>query len=268
MIEHSQTLSSTQIESEARQALAQFLTPPRKPPSESEQAVLASANLFSIPFGSIDLRAFCWGTGDTVLLVHGWGGYGLQMSGFVDPLVSAGYRVIAFDAPAHGDTEGIQTNGIELAHALSAIARQQGPLAGIIAHSLGAASTTLALSEGMQAQKVVYLGAICWLSNAATVFARRAKLSTEVEAAFRDLFELHYGRDIWHKFAVDRTQRNPASSALLIHDLKDREVSFEESRAIASVWSGARLIETSGLGHRRILRNESVIQQAVDFMTI
>jgi Alpha/beta hydrolase family len=267
-MEHSQTLSSTQIETEARQALAQFLTPPKKPPSASEQDMLARSTLFSIPFGSIDIRAFAWGRGEPVLLVHGWGGYGLQLSGFVDPLVSAGYRVIAFDAPAHGDTEGIQTNGIELAHAISAIARHQGPLTGIIAHSLGAASTTLALSEGMQTDKVVYLGAMCWLSNAAKVFSRRSKLSTEVETAFRGLFELQFGRDIWHRFAVDRSQHNPASSALLIHDLKDREVSFEESRAIASVWSGARLIETSGLGHQRILRNESVIQQAVDFMTI
>jgi alpha-beta hydrolase superfamily lysophospholipase len=266
MMEHSQTLSPTQIESEARQALDRFLTPPINAPTESEQAVLANANLFSVPFGSIELRACAWGTGDPVLLAHGWGGYGLQLSGFVEPLVSAGYQVIAFDAPAHGDTEGLQTNGMEMARAISAVARNHGPLTGIIAHSLGAASTTLALSEGMQADKVVYIGAMCWLSNAAKVFSRRAKLSPDVEAAFRELFELEYGRDIWQKFAVDSSQHNPASSALLFHDLRDREVSFEESRAIASAWSGARSIETSGLGHRRILRDESVIQQAVDFI--
>lgn len=266
-MENSQTLSSAQIESEARQALEQFLTPPKTPPSESEQAVLTRSTLFSIPFGSIDIRAFAWGTGEPVLLVHGWGGYGLQLSGFIDPLVNAGYRVIAFDAPAHGETEGIYTNGMEMARAISAIARHQGPLGGIIAHSLGAASTTLALGEGMQTDKVVYLGAMCWLSNAAKVFARRAKLSPEVEAAFRDLFELEYGRDIWQKFAVDPLHCNLSSSALVIHDLKDREVSVEESRAIALAWSGARSIETSGLGHRRILRDEAVIQQAVDFMS-
>jgi pimeloyl-ACP methyl ester carboxylesterase len=35
-----------------------------------------------------------------VLLVHGWGGNAAQMRAFVFPLLSAGYRVIAYDRPA------------------------------------------------------------------------------------------------------------------------------------------------------------------------
>jgi pimeloyl-ACP methyl ester carboxylesterase len=261
-------LLSTQIETEAQKALEEFLTPPKKPLSESEQAILAQATLFSVPFGSINLHTFGWGEGPTVLLVHGWGGYGLQLNGFVNPLVKAGYRVLAFDAPAHGDTAGVQTSGLEMAQAITAVAQHQAPIAGVIAHSLGAASTTLALKEGMQAHKVVYLGAICWLSNATATFARRSKLSKEVELALRNLFEVQFGQDIWQRFAVDRTAQNLSIPALLCHDRSDREVSLEESQAIAQAWSGARLIETSGLGHRRILRNESVIQQVVNFMTL
>jgi pimeloyl-ACP methyl ester carboxylesterase len=111
-------------------------------------------------------------------------------------------------------------------------------------------------------------GAICWLSNATTTFARRSKLSAEVESALRNLFEVQFGQDIWQKFAVDRTAQNLSIPALLFHDRCDHEVSLAESQAIAQGWSGARLIETSGLGHRRILRAESVIQQVVDFMTL
>jgi pimeloyl-ACP methyl ester carboxylesterase len=267
MMKHPETVFSAQVEQEAQRALEEFLTPTRKPLSESEQALLEQATSFSVPFGSMNIKAFRWGKGSTILLAHGWGGYGLQLGEFVHPLLKAGYQVLAFDAPAHGSTAGVQTSGLELAQAIAAVAQHQA-VEGIIAHSLGAASTTLALSEGMKARKVIYLGAICRLANTATVFAKRARLSTETEEAFRRLFEARFGQDIWQRFATDQTVKSLVIPALLFHDRGDREVAFEESHTIAQAWPSARLIETSGLGHRRILRNESVIQQTVDFMTI
>jgi pimeloyl-ACP methyl ester carboxylesterase len=266
-MQHSTTAFSTQVEREAQQALENFLTPPRKPLSEAEQAMLDQATSFLIPFGAININAFQWGTGPTVMLVHGWGGYGLQLAEFVNPLLAAGYQVLAFDAPAHGSTTGVQTNGFELAEAIATIAQHQGSIESIIAHSLGATSTTLALSEGLKTGKVVCIGAICWLSNALTVFAKRARLSVELEEVFRSLFEKKFGQDAWPRFAADRTAQTLSIPALLFHDRRDREVSFEESVAIAQSWSGARLVETAGLGHRRILRDDAVIQQTVDFLT-
>lgn len=120
----------------------------------------------------------------------------------------------------------------------------------------------------MKANRVVYLGAICRLSNNVTVFAKRARLSTETEEAFRRLFETRFGQDIWQRFAIDQTAKNLSIPALLFHDRGDREVSVAESNTIVQAWPSAHLIETSGLGHRRILRNEAVIQQTVDFLTI
>ena len=40
------------------------------------------------------------------LLVHGWEGRGAQLGSLVGPLVEAGLSVVAFDAPAHGDSPG------------------------------------------------------------------------------------------------------------------------------------------------------------------
>lgn len=114
-MEHPETVFSAQVEREAQQALEEFLTPAKKPLSESEQALLESATSFSVPFGSVNIHAFRWGTGATILLVHGWGGYGLQLGAFVHPLLKAGYQVLAFDAPAHGNTVGVQSSGLELA---------------------------------------------------------------------------------------------------------------------------------------------------------
>jgi pimeloyl-ACP methyl ester carboxylesterase len=286
MIQQAETVFSPQVEQAGRVALEQFVTPPpARPLSEPEQALLDQATLLSIPFEAININAFYWGEGPTVMLVHGWGGYGLQLGEFINPLLAAGYRVLAFDAPAHGSTEGVQTNGFELAQAISAVADYysakflqpiaegaseaiaEGAIEGIIAHSLGATSTTLALSRGLKTNNVVYLGAICWLSNALTVFAKRARLKAEVEAALRHFFLEEFGQDVWLRYAVDQTAMNLTVPVALFHDRRDRDAAFAESVAIAQVWKGAQLIETAGLGHRRILRDEAVIQQAIDFIS-
>jgi pimeloyl-ACP methyl ester carboxylesterase len=256
-----------ELAASARQALTDFLTPPQQPLTDAERELLASGTSISVPFGAIDIQAFSWGKGtEAVLLVHGWGGYGLQWRNFIEPLVRSGYRVVTFDAPAHGSTAGVQTNGFEMAEAISMVARHQGSFAATIAHSLGAASTTLALSAGMQTGKVVYLGAVCWLANAAKLFAKRARLSEEVESAFIDLAQVQFGRDLWERFSIETTAKNLTIPALLFHDSRDREVAIGESQAIAKIWSGAQLVATSGLGHRRILNDESVIRSTIEFL--
>jgi hypothetical protein len=53
---------------------------------------------------------------------------------------------------------------------------------------------------------------------------------------------------------------------LVVHDRDDREVPFADGAAIAAVWPGARFLETSGLGHRRVLRDPAVVEAVVDFV--
>ncbi|MGV9195387.1 alpha/beta hydrolase [Microbacterium sp. MC2] len=51
-----------------------------------------------------------WGDGDrTVVLIHGWNGRASQFATLARELVAEGYRVVAFDAPAHGASSGRHT---------------------------------------------------------------------------------------------------------------------------------------------------------------
>lgn len=52
--------------------------------------------------GGAPVTTYAWGEGPAVLLVHGWSSHTGCMAGFVDPLLERGFRVVAFDAPAHG----------------------------------------------------------------------------------------------------------------------------------------------------------------------
>jgi hypothetical protein len=54
---------------------------------------------------------------------------------------------------------------------------------------------------------------------------------------------------------------------LVVHDQGDRETSWAGGRQIARAWPGARMVSTSRLGHRRILRDPAVIAEVVGFLT-
>ena len=53
---------------------------------------------------------------------------------------------------------------------------------------------------------------------------------------------------------------------LLIHDDHDVDIAWQEGHAVAQAWKNATFIRTSGLGHRRILRDATVVEAAVGFI--
>ncbi|WP_455604653.1 alpha/beta hydrolase, partial [Cellulosimicrobium funkei] len=104
------------------------------------------------------------GTG-VVYLAHGWGGRRGQLGAFVEPLRAAGHRVVAFDAPSHGDSGpgrlGPRRSTMpELADALAAVVREHGEATAVVAHSLGTATTVLAVREGLPAGRLENVAAI------------------------------------------------------------------------------------------------------------
>ena len=62
------------------------------------------------------------------------------------------------------------------------------------------------------------------------------------------------------------TGNMPTPPLLLVHDGQDAETGWADSEAIARAWPGARLVTTSGLGHRRILRDPEVVAEVTGFV--
>jgi hypothetical protein len=116
----------------------------------SEEAVLRSGEPFRLRAAGFDLAAWSWGDGPVVVLHHGWHGSAAHMAAFVRPLVGSGFRVVAYDAPAHGESPGRTSAAPELARALSAVAAALGGLHGVVAHSVGGAATMLAVRTGLK----------------------------------------------------------------------------------------------------------------------
>jgi predicted alpha/beta hydrolase family esterase len=242
-----------------------FVTPPRPAVSPRVTQVLARGEPFSVRWRGGDLRAWSWGSGPAVLLVHGWGGYGAQFASFVAALESAGCRAVAMDGPAHGISDGRRTNLLEFAEAVQRVAEATGPLAGIVAHSFGGASAAIAMSRGLRPGRAVFVAPAADPVLATQRFAAALGLPDAALRAMRSRLE----RRIGVRFEVLRIPRLAAEFDVplrVVHDRDDREVPWEEGSAIAAAWPGAELLTTHGLGHYRILHDAAVIRGAVAFL--
>src|SRR6185503_10909052 len=138
-----------------------FLTPPRASDAAASALDLIDARSGYVVHKGRHIMTWRWGAADApaVLLTHGWGGNAAQMRAFVFPLLSAGYRVIAYDQPAHGISEGRLTGLPDFAEVLAEIAWHHGEVEAVIAHSLGGAAAALAIARGLRVKRVVTIGA-------------------------------------------------------------------------------------------------------------
>jgi pimeloyl-ACP methyl ester carboxylesterase len=218
------------------------------------------------------LHAVTWGAGEPVYLVHGWGGRSEQLGGFVAPLVAAGLRVIAFDGPSHGASPagayGPRSTAIpELADALRAVVAEHGRPHAVIAHSMGAAVAAHAVRNGLRPRALVLLAPTADPRRVLDHFVRQLGAGPRVRAGLERAVVRRVGLP-WEAFHVPSLHRStPVPPTLVVHDVADREVGPEHGRAIAEAWPGARLRQTEGLGHRRLLRDPAVIDEAVRFVT-
>ncbi|MFC3551837.1 alpha/beta hydrolase [Lysobacter cavernae] len=250
-----------------------WFTPPRLPLRPEAAEFLARGERLSFRVHGRHVAGWAWGQGPTVLLVHGWGGRAAQMCAFVEPLLAAGLRVLAFDAPAHGESDSSRLGGrrvsfIEFAAALREVARAGAPVIGLIAHSSGCTATALAIRDGWAPPpRLVFLAPFVFPDRYSAPFAAAVGASAAVMAAFRARTEQRLRRP-WSDFDMPGLPQNfTVPPLLLVHDGDDLEVPITDSRALAKAWPRARLLSTSGLGHRKLLREPSVVAVAVAAMT-
>jgi len=249
-----------------------FTSPRRHPRPHRERAILASGWRFAV---DVTLRrtheqrrvtAWRWGHGPTVLLVHGWEGRGAQLGGFVEPLVRAGLSVVAFDAPGHGDSPGRRLYLTDMADCVIGLARAVGPLHAIIAHSVGAAAALLADQRGgVNAKRNVMISPSVVLADAVAQFGRAVALDDDDCTALAHQVVSHSGV-AGDALRIEQLVGQRDDALLVIHDRDDREVPFSHGELLTTTWRQAKLHPTTGLGHRRILRDDDVIAQAVAFV--
>ena len=261
--------SSTKLQAVVKKVYQTFFGPSRYEVKPADREIIDWGNNYRLPFADGELAVTTWGnSGPAVLLMHGWGGARAQMTGFVDALLFAGYRVLAYDQPAHGESDGRTTNLLEIAPTMDLIAKQEGPFDVIIAHSFGTLITSYAMVERNfpPPSKLVYFGAFNRLLDSLPRFQVLAGLSDEIMNGLRDMIYENFGRDVLDAIVNENLAPQIHIPALMFHDAADNVTPVEDSRAIARVWKSAQYIETQGLGHRGALQSKEIHEQVVKFL--
>ena len=241
-----------------------FRTPPKYARLLREERDLAAAAFSRTRTNAGLLPTWTWGKGPRVLLVHGWGGHAGRLTPFVPSLVRAGFSVVAFDAPGHGDAPGRYSSLPDFVEAIRAVAEKHGPLEAMIGHSLGAAACALAVRDGVLASRLVLLAPPAEAEKYTGRFARFFGIPSATHEAMKRRLQKRY-RIRWSDLVV-AGGACPAR-LLVFHDHRDDRVPFKDGEAIVRTWPNAELVRTSGLGHHRILNDPRVIRRAVAFLS-
>jgi len=247
----------------------------RRPPREEAILLTARESVVDVTLRAprwhgarVPVATWRWGIGPTALLVHGWEGRGSQLGAFVEPLVAAGMSVVTFDAPGHGDSPDHRLYLTDLADTIADVATAIGPLHGMIAHSFGAAGVLLAFTRhATRAQRNVMLAPNVLIEDAVRRFATTVGLDEPDRIALQHRIAAHTGVEIDAlRLSALATHRDDA--LLVVHDRDDREVNFVHGEQLAGAWPNAHLHEAEGLGHRRLLRDDVIVRDVVDYVRV
>lgn len=201
----------------------------------------------------------------TVLLVHGWEGRGSQLAAFVPQLLARGFRVVAFDAPGHGDSSLPRASLIEHARAIGTVASAVGPLYAIVGHSVGGAATLLATRFGLEAERLVLIAPPSTPAKFASTFARVLGLDETVKGAMIRRIEARYDMR-FDELDVTYDAQRLHLPLLVVHDREDPVVAFENGRRLAEDAPRGELVEVAGVGHRAILKSPLVVDTVTRFV--
>lgn len=245
-----------------------WFMPTRHKTPASEKKAYETAEIQYVEIDGHNIVTYSWGkTAPTVLLVHGWSGRGTQLGSFVQPLIAAGFSVLSFDMPAHGNSSGKQTNLYEVAEMIVALQNHCGQFDAVITHSFGGPCIARAMQQGFETKRLVCISPPAHVLGLIEKFTQTLRIPKKAGEHLMQRVEDKFGQTIWEDISMANMVKELKTPGLLIHDTDDADIPWQEGRDIAQAWDKAKFIKTSGLGHRRILRDATVIASAVSFIS-
>jgi hypothetical protein len=233
-----------------------------------EQPVMDAAHVATTGTEGRRVVTYAWGDGARpVLLVHGWAARASRFADLVSALLAAGWSPVAYDAWAHGASRGPARTVLDHQVVITALADRYGPFEGVVAHSFGVPVTLYAARHGLAADRLVAISGMGDFGSLVDTFCQRLGAGPTVNRALRRAIERRWfdgDTGIWERFSAHPA---PGRDLLVVHDTGDRVVDRGQADLVTAAYGPrATLLETSGLGHGRILRDPGVVAATVDFL--
>jgi pimeloyl-ACP methyl ester carboxylesterase len=253
-VEHAASLFATPLSSSRARAKVALATTDAR----SETVVVDGHRIATYVWGDPSVQPY-------VLLVHGWSSFGLRFQPWAQHLRALGYAVVSFDQPGHGMSGGSRCLLTDFTRTVREVGSHHGHAAAVVAHSMGGAAVSMAMGNQWRADRVVLIAPASDPVDATRRFARMVGLGEHLHKRLHATFERRTGVNI-HDLQAHRHVVAFSQPALIVHDLDDRDVPWEEGERYARFWPGARLLTTQGLGHRAVLGDASVIEASLAFL--
>jgi len=214
--------------------LKRFFKPKSYALTPFEQQFLENGALFHIQVHDKDIRCWKWGQGPGILFVHGWNGRGVNFAYFFKSVIDAGYSVITYDAPAHGESEGQVTNYFELSDTVRSFLNPSRGfnIQGIIAYSIGGSATINCISKDNPSVDTVLIAPALKLKE---LLFNAFHYHGVPEVVYRNLvadMERYYGYDV-HQDNPDVLVKSISSKMLIVHDKDDRTIPYTDSKTLS-----------------------------------
>jgi pimeloyl-ACP methyl ester carboxylesterase len=266
-------------------AYARFCTPKLSSRRSADHTVLTErarfhlrhAQWLEVPTSEGVLQAYVFepdGKSDrgSVLIAHGWTSEASFMAVFAEQLRRAGFRVVAFDQPAHGRSAQERASLIDCSRALLQVAEALGPIRFAVAHSMGGLALLLAgeggppMARAYPFERYVLVAVPNAFGAITQEFADEVSLSPQAARAYERRLERISHRPI-AEFTAARLLTATGRPALVMHARDDTEVGFFHAEEIVAQCPAARLKAFDGLGHRNILFAPPVIRAALSYFS-
>lgn len=203
-----------------------------------------------------------------VLIAHGFESSSRNYDRYVSAFLKKGYEVLAFDAPAHGDSGGKQITLPLYVKTLKTILERYGPPDSFLGHSFGGLALCMLLEsiDHDPAVKLVLIAPVCEMTTAVDSFFHKLQFRAEMRKEFDELsYEMH-GQDFSH-FSIRRALYQVRADVLWMQDEDDQITPIRDMLPVqADKHPHVQFVITKGLGHRKIYRDPEVLRQVVEFL--
>jgi pimeloyl-ACP methyl ester carboxylesterase len=168
----------------------------------------------------------------TMLVCHGMNSCSYRFEKYVQLLLQNHFNVLAFDAQAHGQSDGKILNAVIYSEIIIEIEKRYGPADGIIAHSIAGMATCFAMEQLKdEKKKIVLIAPATETVTQVDHFFNMLHLS----AAFRKVFDDEILRTrglpaAW--YSVTRAIQNFNAQVLWIHDKDDTICPYKDAITI------------------------------------
>ena len=207
----------------------------------------------------------------TVLVLHGWRSRTEYMKALIEAYRDAGYRVMSLDLPGHGGSTGRRLNLATAVKAAHVAGEWFGPFVAVVGHSFGGAVAVNAVAGSvvgippLAASKLVLIAAPSSMPDLFRDFGRYLNLGPRTQSAVAEQVRRIAGRPL-DEFVASRQLAETPVPTLVIHAPDDREVSADHAELFAQAGDHVRLRWAPGLGHRRILSDSAIVEDALGFV--